>query len=150
VNRCSAPRRAYQQLVQRSRVNWQCHSKKSLLALTLLANERQTPGKCIHEVGQPIWVRRAIKLPNVQHVRFIFEDRRLVVVHVQVIWSGEECHHGWETSRASFPVHTVPVSTLSHDLNNSEKKHWYPASCASCARMMDNNRLRSRNEQAAW
>jgi len=54
-------------------------------------------------------VRRAIKLPDIQNVRFIFEDRRLVVVHVKIVWSGKECHHGWETSRASFPVHAVPA-----------------------------------------
>ena len=88
---------------------------------TLLANKWQTPGKCIHEVGQPIRVRCTIKLPNIQHVCFIFEDRRLVIVHVKVVWSGEECHHGWETSRTSFPVHAVPVYTLSHDLYTREK-----------------------------
>lgn len=78
-------------------------------ALTLLADKRQTPGKCIHEVGQPVRMWRAIELPNIQNVRFIFEDRRLVVVHVKIIWSGKERHHGWETSRASFPVHAVPA-----------------------------------------
>jgi hypothetical protein len=54
-------------------------------------------------------MRRAIKLPNIQNVRFIFEDRRFVVVHVKIIWGGKKRHHGWETSRASFPVHAVPA-----------------------------------------
>src|SRR6266403_5974534 len=94
---------------------------------------------------------RAIKLPNIQNVRFIFEDRRLVVVHVKIIWSGKERHHGWETSRASFPVHVVPVyHTPLATICTQVSKRTYPASCASWARMMDNRRLHSRNEQAAW
>jgi hypothetical protein len=93
----------------RTRVSRQCSNKGHQKALTLLANKRQTPGKCIHKVGQPVWVWRAIKLPYIQNVRFIFEDRCLVVVHVKIIWSGKQCHHGWETSRASFPVHAVPA-----------------------------------------
>jgi hypothetical protein len=83
---------------------------------TLLANKWQAPSKCIHEVGQPIRVRCAIKLPDVQYVRFVLEDRRFVVVHIEVIWSGEERHDRWETGRASFPVHTVSACAVSRDL----------------------------------
>ncbi len=88
--------------------------------LTFLANKRQTPGKCIHEVGQPKWVWREIELPDTEYFRFVYEDRRLVVVHVKILWSGKECYHRWETSRASLPVHTVPVYTISHDLHIGE------------------------------
>ena len=68
-------------------------------------------------------MRGAIKLPDVQYVRFILEDRRLVVVHIEVVWSGEEGHHGWETGRASFPVHTVSACAISRDLDR--EGHWH-------------------------
>ncbi len=87
--------------------------------LTFLANKQQTPGKCILEVGQPVWVWHAIELPDIESIRLIFKDRPLVV-HVKIIWSREDCHHRWETSRASLPVHAVPAYTLSHDLHIGE------------------------------
>ena len=62
-------------------------------------------------------MRCAIKLSDVQDVRFVLEDRRLVVVHIEVIWSREQRHYGWETGRASFPVHTVSACIISDDLD---------------------------------
>jgi len=68
------------------------------------------------EVGsrQPVWAWLAIELPDIKYLRFIYEDRRLVVIHVRMICSGIECHHRWDTLRASFPVHAVPAYTFSH------------------------------------
>lgn len=40
---------------------------------TFLANEGQGPGEDIHEVGQPVGVRRTVKLPNVHDVILIFQ-----------------------------------------------------------------------------
>lgn len=65
-------------------------------------------------------MRCAIKLSDVQYVRLVLEDRRLVVVHIEVIWSREQRHHGWETGRASFPVHTVSACIISDDLDTDK------------------------------
>lgn len=81
-------------------------------ARTFLADERQTPGERVHEVRKPIWMtssgtmisivsnvvkckrgsRRAVKLSDIQHIGLILQDRRLVVVHVQIVGRRKECH----------------------------------------------------------
>ncbi len=50
---------------------------QSLSVLTLLADEGQTPGEDVHEVGQPVGVRAAVELPNVHHVVLILQNGSL-------------------------------------------------------------------------
>lgn len=50
---------------------------------------------------------RAVKLPDVHDVAFVFEHRRFVVVNIEVVWSREDGHHGGETCGLRFPIHTV-------------------------------------------
>lgn len=44
-------------------------------SLTFLSNEWQRPGEHVHEVGQPVRVRGAVKLPDVHHIILIFQHR---------------------------------------------------------------------------
>jgi len=74
---------------------------------TLFTNEWQTPGKHIHEVRQPVWMGCAIKLSNVHHIAFVFEDGGLVVVNVEIIWCRENGHDGGESSRLGLSIHAI-------------------------------------------
>jgi hypothetical protein len=76
---------------------------------TLLADERQTPCEDVHKVREPVRVRRAVELPDVHHVALVLQDGCLVVVDIQVVWSTEDSHDGWEASRLCLPIH--PIST---------------------------------------
>lgn len=78
--------------------------------LTLFPDERHTPGEHVHEIGKPVGMRAAIKLPNVHHVRFVLQHRGLVVIHVEIVGRAENCHHGGETGRLRFAVHSIPES----------------------------------------
>jgi hypothetical protein len=49
----------------------------------LLHNERQRPGKNVHEVREVVRVRGEVELENVQRVVVEFEDCSLVVVNVR-------------------------------------------------------------------
>lgn len=44
--------------------------------LTFFANEGQGPREDVHEVRQPVRMRRAVELPDVHHVVFVLEDSR--------------------------------------------------------------------------
>lgn len=44
-------------------------------SLTFLSDEGQRPGEHVHEVGQPVGVRGAVKLPDVHHIILIFQHR---------------------------------------------------------------------------
>lgn len=44
------------------------------MAPTFLSNERQGPSENVHEVWQPIRVRRAVELPDVHHVVLVLQD----------------------------------------------------------------------------
>ena len=78
------------------------------MQLTLLSDEGQGPCEDIHKVGQPVWVRCAVELPDVHDVVLILEDSGLVVVHVEVVWRTEDGHDTGEASRPCFPIHSVP------------------------------------------
>ena len=41
--------------------------------LTLLPDERQRPSEDVHEVWQPVGVRRAVELPDVHHIVLILQ-----------------------------------------------------------------------------
>lgn len=43
------------------------------LKCTFLPNEGQGPGEDIHEVRQPVGVRRTVELPNVHDIILIFQ-----------------------------------------------------------------------------
>ena len=97
---------------------------------------------------------RRVELTNVQHVALVLEDSGLVVIHIEVVWRGEEGHDGREASGPGLTVHAVSVtmwgindemaSTVTGNAHST-----YPASCASWARMIDSNLFRSRNWHAA-
>lgn len=50
---------------------------------------------------------RAVKLSDIHDVVLILEDCGLVVIDVEVVWSGEDSHDGWESGSAGFSVHAV-------------------------------------------
>lgn len=75
--------------------------------LTFLAHEWQGPCEDIHEVGQPVWMRRAVELPDVHNVVLILKHRSLVVVYVEVVGRTEDGHDTGETGGPCFPIHSV-------------------------------------------
>jgi hypothetical protein len=60
--------------------------------LTLFPYKWQTPSKDVHEVGQPVRMRRAIELSNIHDVVLVLENSSLVVVYVEVIWCRKDRH----------------------------------------------------------
>ena len=84
------------------RIPWRIHKP-----LTLLSDERQGPREDVHEVGQPVWVRCAVELPDVHDVVLVLEYGSLVVVDIEVVRRAEDSHDTGETSSPCFPVHSV-------------------------------------------
>ena len=80
---------------------------RSVDSLTLLSNKRQRPCEYIHKIGQPVWVRCAVELPDVHDVVLVFEDGGLVIVNVEVVRRTEDGHDTGETSGPCFPIHSV-------------------------------------------
>ena len=85
-------------------------------ARTPLTNKWKAPCKSIYEVGKPKWMRCATKLSDIQQVRFVLEDRRLVVMHIEVIWSRKQRYYGWDTSLVTFPAQPVSTCIIKEDL----------------------------------
>ena len=52
-------------------------------------------------------MRCAVELSDVHDIVLVFENRSLVVVHVEVVWRTEDCHDTRETSCPCFPVHSI-------------------------------------------
>jgi hypothetical protein len=52
---------------------------------------------------------RAVELPDIHDVTFVFEHRRFVVVNIEVIWSREDSHDGREACRFGFAIHAISV-----------------------------------------
>lgn len=52
-------------------------------------------------------MRRAIKLSYIHDIRLILQDSRFVLVHVEVVWGGEDRHDGGEAGGFRFAVHAV-------------------------------------------
>ncbi|KAI8035088.1 hypothetical protein M5D96_012181 [Drosophila gunungcola] len=73
----------------------------------LLAHEGQRPGEHVHEVGQPVRVRRAVELPDVHHVVLVLQHRRLVVVHVEIVGRREDGDQRGEAGGLALAVHAV-------------------------------------------
>lgn len=46
--------------------------------------------------GKGIWVGLAVELPYSDIVRDILYDGSTVVVHIEVVWGGEDGDQGWE------------------------------------------------------
>lgn len=42
--------------------------KHRVAQLTFLADKRQGPCENVHEIGQPVGMRRTVELPNIHHV----------------------------------------------------------------------------------
>ena len=93
---------------------------------TFLANERQRPCEDVHEVGQPVRVRRAVELTNVHYVVLVLQDcrcklseilerlkkiggrkRTLIVVDVEVVGRTEDGDERRETGRCRLAVHAI-------------------------------------------
>ena len=60
----------------------------------------------------------AIELPDVKDIAFVLEDGCLVVVTVEVMWTREEGHNGWETCRPRLPIHPIAKITARINLRN--------------------------------
>jgi hypothetical protein len=107
--------------------------------LTLLADERQTPTESVHKVGKPVGVWHVVELPDAEHVRLVFDHRRLVVINVQIIRRREECHHAREPCLAALAIHAIPINNTSTQPRAVERARRlaHPESWASCARMIE-------------
>lgn len=46
-------------------------------------------------------------MPNVHNIVFVFQDCRLIVVHVEVVGCTEDGHNTREASRPRLPVHAI-------------------------------------------
>jgi hypothetical protein len=57
-------------------------------------------------------MRRTVELPDIHDIVLVFENRRLVVVDVEVIWCREYRHDRREAGCFGFPIHPV-ASVLS-------------------------------------
>ena len=55
-------------------------------------------------------MRGAIELPNVHHVGLVLENRRLIVIHVEIVRCRENCHHRRKSSCLGLAVHAVPIT----------------------------------------
>lgn len=85
-----------------------------------------------------------VELPDVHDVALVLENGRFVIIHVEIIGGREDGHDGGKTCALRFTVHAVTayVSDIGVQLGDMKS---HPASCASCARMMERRLLRSRN-----
>ena len=57
---------------------------------TFGTNERQTPRERIHEIREPIGMRRRVVLPNRNILVRVLENRATIMVHIKIIRSGED------------------------------------------------------------
>ena len=73
----------------------------------LLADEGKRPGENVHEVREPVGVRRAVELANVHNVVLVLQHGGLVVVNVEVVGRGENGHNTRESGRPGLAVHAV-------------------------------------------
>jgi len=112
---------------------------------TLLSYEGQTPSEHIHEIGQPVWVWCAVELPDIHNIALILENGCFVIVHIKIVGGGEDGHDRGEACALRFAVHAVTAHMSVNRLFSQMQIKTYPASCASCARMMESRLLRSRN-----
>ena len=78
---------------------------------TFLADEGERPGKYIHEIGQPVGVRRAVELPNIHHIILVLEYSGLVIVHIQIIGSAKNCYQRRKAGCLTFSIHSIPDGT---------------------------------------
>ena len=54
-------------------------------------------------------MRGAIELTNIHNVILVLENGSFVVINVEIIGSGKDCHDRRESSRFCFTVHSVSV-----------------------------------------
>ncbi len=94
---------------------------------------------------------QSVGLPDAEHVRIVLDHRRLVVIDIEVIRCREMSQDARESRFAALTVHAVTYMQFesTETPRCREKDSTHPESCASCARMMDNRRLRSRKSHAA-
>lgn len=50
-----------------------------------------------------------VELPDAEHVRFVLNYRRLVIIDVQIVRRGEQCHDARESRLAALAIHAIPV-----------------------------------------
>ena len=72
-----------------------------------LAHERQRPREDVHEVRQPVRVRRRVELANVHDVVLVLHDRRLVLVDVEIVRRGEDGDQRGKTGLGGLFVHPI-------------------------------------------
>ena len=75
---------------------------------TFLADEGERPGEYVHEIRQPVRVRRAVELPNIHHIILVLEYSGLVIVHVQIIRSAENRYQRRKAGCLTFSIHPIP------------------------------------------
>ncbi len=50
-----------------------------------------------------------VELPDAEHVRFVLDYRRFVIVHVQIIRRGEQRHDTRESRLAALAIHAISM-----------------------------------------
>jgi len=65
---------------------------------------------------------RAVKLPDVHNVAFVLQDSRFVVVHVEIIGSGENGHDRRKAGRLGLAIHAVSTLPIQRAGQSSEKR----------------------------
>ena len=60
------------------------------------ADKRQRPREHVHEVGQPVRMRRTVELAYVHHVVLVFEYGRFVIVDVEIVGRRENGYQRWK------------------------------------------------------
>lgn len=74
----------------------------------LRADERQRPREGVHEVRQPVRVRRRVELPDRDVLVLVLDHRAFVVVDVEVVRRAEDCDDGGEFLCLGLAMHEVP------------------------------------------
>ena len=52
-------------------------------------------------------MRRTVKLTDIHHVVLVFQNGSLVIVHVEIVGSGEDGDQTWKARALALLVHTV-------------------------------------------
>lgn len=50
----------------------------------------------------------AVELSDIHDIVLVLQDGGFIVVDIEVIGGGKDCHNTWETCSSSFAVHSIP------------------------------------------
>jgi hypothetical protein len=65
---------------------------------------------------------RTVELPDVHNVAFILQNSRFVIIHVEIIGSGENGHDGGKTGCLGLAIHAISASVIQKAGESSRKR----------------------------